>query len=145
MMCKNKNKIAEGNSMVDKLVLSLMVLMLTVSISLAAGPQGIHEPGTGLTDPEMKDAAQGTGQGLMAANETNISAATPGIHEPGTGITNPEVKEAAQEAAQGAQAQAGQPSQETETTAQETQPGFELIFALAGLMAVAHIALRRRG
>ena len=99
--------------MIKKIILAVMVLMMTISISLAAGPQGIHEPGTGL------------------ANDTNVSASTPGIHEPGTGITNPEMKEAAQSAKQ------------TETPAQKTQPGFDAIFALTGLIAVAFIALRR--
>ncbi len=35
------------------------------------GPQaGIHEPGTGLVEPELKEEAQGTGQGLTEADET---------------------------------------------------------------------------
>jgi hypothetical protein len=131
--------------MLDKLVLSLLVVMLAVSVSFAAGPQGIHEPGTGLTNPETKEAGQGIGQGLTAINDTNTSASAPGIHEPGTGIANPEVKEAAQEAAQGVQTQSGQPVQETEAPSQETQPGFEVILSLMGLVAVAHIALRKKG
>jgi hypothetical protein len=130
--------------MIKKLILAMMVLMLTISISLASGPQGIHEPGTGLTNPETKEAAQGTGQGLKAVDETNVSASTPGIHEPGMGITNPEVKEAAQGTGQGNQAQAGQPAKEPETPAQKTQPGFEIIFALMGFIAVAFIVLGRR-
>jgi PGF-CTERM protein len=162
---------------IKKIILATMVLMFAISISLAAGPQGIHEPGTGLTDPdikeaaqgtgqgvnmddqtnasastpgihepgtgitnpEVKEAAQGTGQGLKMEGKTNASASTPGIHEPGTGITNPEVKEAAQGTGQGAQAEAAQ----TETPAQKTQPGFEFVFALAGLVAVAFIVLRK--
>ena len=130
--------------MIKKLILAMMVLMLTTSISLASGPQGIHEPGTGLTNPETNEAAQGTGQGLKTVDETNVSASTPGIHELGTGITNPEVKEAAQGTGQGNQAQAGQPAKEPETPAQKTQPGFEVIFALMGFIAVAFIVLGRR-
>ena len=130
--------------MIKKLILVMMVLMLAISISLAAGPQGIHEPGTGLANPETKEAAQETGQGLKTINETNISASSPGIHEPGTGITNPEVKEAAQGTGQGNQAQAVQPAKEPETPAQKTQPGFEVIFALMGFIAVAFIVLGRR-
>jgi len=103
-----------------------------ILISLASGPQGIHEPGTGLANPDTKEAAQGTGQGLKTVNESNVSASTPGIHEPGTGITNPEMKEAAQ------------PAKQTETPAQKTQPGFDVIFALTGFIAVAIIVLRRR-
>lgn len=130
--------------MIKEIILATMVLMMAISISLAAGPQGIHEPGTGLANPETKEAAQGTGQGLKTINETNNSASSPGIHEPGTGITNPEVKEAAQGTGQGNQAQAGQPAKEPETPAQKTQPGFEFIFALMGFIAVAFIVLGRR-
>jgi hypothetical protein len=130
--------------MIKKIILATIVLMLTISISLAAGPQGIHEPGTGLANPDIKEAAQGTGQGLKTVDETNVSASTPGIHEPGTGIANPEMKEAAQGTGQGNQAQAGQPAKEPETPAQKTQPGFEVIFALMGFMAVAFIVLGRK-
>ena len=130
--------------MIKKIILAMMVLMLAISISLAAGPQGIHEPGTGLANPDTKEAAQGTGQGLKTVSETNVSASTPGIHEPGTGITNPEMKEAAQGTGQGNQAQAAEPSKQTETPAQKTQPGFDAIFALTGFIAVAFIALKRR-
>ena len=35
--------------------------------------QGIHEPGTGLEDPELKQANQGTGQGLKGQNERAVS------------------------------------------------------------------------
>lgn len=117
--------------MIKKLILATVVLMLAISISLAAGPQGIHEPGTGLANPETKEAAQGTGQGLNTVNGANVSASTPGIHEPGTGITNPEMKEAAQSA------------KETGAPAQKTQPGFDVVFALMGFIAVAFITLRR--
>ena len=40
-----------------------MFLILGVSLVVAQG-QGIHEPGTGLNDSELRDAGQGTGQGL---------------------------------------------------------------------------------
>jgi hypothetical protein len=133
-----------GNSMIKKIILVTLILMLAISISLAAGPQGIHEPGTGLANPETKEAAQGTGQGLETVNETNVSASTPGIHDPGTGITNPEVKEAAQGTGQGNQAHAGQTAKEPETPAQKTQSGFEVIFALLGFIAVAFIVLGKR-
>ena len=129
--------------MIKKIILAMMVLMLAISISLAAGPQGIHEPGTGLTNPDIKEAAQGTGQGLKTVNETNASTSTPGIHEPGTGITNPEMKQAAQGTGQGNQTQAAGPAKQTETPAQKTQPGFEVIFALTGFIAMAFIALRK--
>lgn len=130
--------------MIKKIILAMMVLMLAISISLAEGPQGIHEPGTGLANPDTKEAAQGTGQGLETVNEINVSASTPGIHEPGTGITNPEMKEAARGTGQGNQAQAAEPAKQTETPAQKTQPGFDAIFALTGFIAVAFIVLKRR-
>lgn len=128
--------------MIKKLALSIMVLVLAISMSLASGPQGIHEPGTGLTNPDIKEAAQGTGQALQT-NAANVSASTPGIHEPGTGITNPEVKEAAQGTGQGNQVQAGQPAKEPVSSEQKTQPGFDVIFALAGFIAIAFILLRK--
>jgi hypothetical protein len=127
-----------GDSMIKNIILAAMVLMLTVSISLASGPQGIHEPGTGIANPDLKEAAKGTGQGLESANETNASASTPGIHEPGTGIANPELKEAAKGTGQGSQAQAA------ETPAPKAQPGFDMVLALTGLIAVAFIVLGKR-
>jgi hypothetical protein len=130
--------------MIKKLVLAAIVLMVAISVSFASGPQGIHEPGTGLTDLGVKEASQGTGQGLQAASETNVSASNPGIHEPGTGIANPEVKEAAQGTGQGNQTQAGQLSEKPVASAQKTQPGFEAVFVLTGLAAVAFAILRGR-
>ena len=44
-----------------KLIILLFVLILACSFVLA---QGIHEPGTGIENPEIKEAGQGTGQGL---------------------------------------------------------------------------------
>ncbi|MBN2367678.1 hypothetical protein JXC34_01570 [Candidatus Woesearchaeota archaeon] len=52
-----------------KLGLVLFISILMCSLVLA---QGVHEPGTGLADPELKEAAQGTGQG----NGTGDSVAT---------------------------------------------------------------------
>jgi hypothetical protein len=128
---------------IKKITLAALVLMLAASVSLVAAQQGIHEPGTGIANPEIKEAAQGTGQGLQNVNDTNASRSTPGIHEPGTGIANPEVKEAAQGTGQGKQARSGQTTEPSESSAQKTQPGFETIFALTGLIAVASV-LRRR-
>ena len=129
--------------MIKNIILAILVLMLAASVSLVAAQKGIHEPGTGLVNPELKEAAQGTGQGLQNVNDINASKSTPGIHEPGTGIANPEVKEAAKEARQGSQAQSGQAAEPVQSSAQKTQPGFETIFALTGLVAVASV-LRRR-
>ena len=46
-----------------KILVALFVMVLMSSLALAQG-QGIHEPGTGLSDPELMEARQGTGQGL---------------------------------------------------------------------------------
>ena len=126
--------------MIRKFALVTMVFVLAISVSLVSA-QGIHEPGTGLTNPDVKAVAQGTGQGLQAANETNVSASTPGIHEPGTGITNPEMKQAAQETRQGYEAQSGQPVKEPAASAQKSQPGFDVVLALMGFLAVAFIII----
>lgn len=62
-----------------KTILTLAVLasLLIAPSALAAnngagGPQGIHDPGTGITNPEVKEQGQGTGQGItnQAENQT---------------------------------------------------------------------------
>lgn len=127
--------------MVKKIILAILVLMLAASVSIVSAQKGIHEPGTGLANPELKKAAQGTGQGLQNATD-DASKSTPGIHEPGTAIADPELKEAAKAAGQGNQARSGQAAEPSES-APQTQPGFESLFAIAGLIAVAS-ALRLR-
>ncbi len=52
-----------------------IVLVLATSIVFAAGQgssgsQGIHEPGTGIASPEIKESSQGTGQGVQTNTET---------------------------------------------------------------------------
>lgn len=42
----------------------VMSLMLSGNVYAANQGSGIHEPGTGLTNPELKEEAKGTGQGL---------------------------------------------------------------------------------
>lgn len=52
------------------LVLILLGLSSAVVSAQGEGPQaGIHEPGTGLVEPELKEEAQGTGQGLTEVEE----------------------------------------------------------------------------
>jgi len=46
-----------------KIITVLFVLFLMSSMVFAQG-QGVHEPGTGIENPEIKEAGQGTGQGL---------------------------------------------------------------------------------
>lgn len=47
-----------------KIIIALFVVVLMSSMVLAQGQQGIHEPGTGIEDPELREAGQGTGQGI---------------------------------------------------------------------------------
>lgn len=53
-----------------------LLLMLAPLVSFAQGGQdearGIHEPGTGIENPEIKEAGQGTGQGLAATVTTSL-------------------------------------------------------------------------
>ena len=51
-----------------KILLMGILLVLMSGIAAAQGPSGIHEPGTGIENPELREAGQGTGQGLQ--NET---------------------------------------------------------------------------
>ena len=54
-----------------KIIKSIVLLICFVLISslVYAVNEGIHEPGTGIDDPELKDANQGTGQGLDTGTE----------------------------------------------------------------------------
>ena len=52
-----------------KIISLLIVLVLFCSVALA---QGVHEPGTGIENPELREAAMGTGQGLQADGELQI-------------------------------------------------------------------------
>ncbi|HUS76151.1 MAG TPA: PGF-CTERM sorting domain-containing protein [Methanothrix sp.] len=112
-------------------------------MSFAAGPQGVHDPGTGIVSPETKESAQGTGQGMMQAAEETKTSAQQGIHEPGTGLTTPELKEAAQGTGQGLEAKAEEVVNETAGAA-KAQPGFETTLALLGIIAASFGLLRRR-
>ena len=54
--------------MLNKLILATIVIMLTISLSMASEPQGTQEPGIGQSNPDIKEAAQGTGQNQTANN-----------------------------------------------------------------------------
>ena len=54
--------------MLNKLILATIVIMLTISLSMASEPQGTQEPGIGLDNPDIKETAQGTGQNQTANN-----------------------------------------------------------------------------
>ena len=47
-----------------KSLVFITILDLMCSLAIAVGQEGIHEPGTGIDDPELKAQGQGTGQGL---------------------------------------------------------------------------------
>jgi PGF-CTERM protein len=125
------------------MLLMLLILFAVSSLSFAAGPQGVHDPGTGIVSPETKESAQGTGQGMMQTAEETKASAQQGIHEPGTGLTNPELKEAAQGTGQGLEAKAEEVVNETAGAAKE-QPGFGAALALLGLIAASFGLLCRR-
>ncbi len=127
-----------------KLMLMLLVLFAISGLSFAAGPQGVHEPGTGIVSPETKESAQGTGQGMMQANQQNNTTASQGIHEPGTGLANPELKEAAQGSGQGLAASEANAQNESAASAPQTQPGFEAALAMFGIIAASFGLLYRR-
>jgi hypothetical protein len=127
-----------------KLMLMLLVLFAISGLSFAAGPQGVHEPGTGIVSPETKESAQGTGQGMMQANQQNNTTASQGIHEPGTGLANPELKEAAQGSGQGLVASEANAKKESAASTPQTQPGFEAALAIFGIIAASFGLLYRR-
>ena len=60
-----------------KLIAILIVFVLASSFALAQDDQkGIHEPGTGIEEPELKEEGQGTGQGqpeLISAGEQEMT------------------------------------------------------------------------
>jgi len=51
----------------------LLALVVLCPIALAQG-QGMHEPGTGIENPELMEEAQGTGQGLNASDRETAAA-----------------------------------------------------------------------
>ena len=118
----------------------LLVLFAVSSLSFAAGPQGVHEPGTGIVSPETKEA----GQGMVQANQENNTMAPQGIHEPGTGLANPEVKEAAQGTGQGLEAKAENATNESAASAPQAQPGFEAALAMFGIIVASFGLLYKR-
>ncbi|MEE9525809.1 MAG: hypothetical protein V3V78_04360 [Candidatus Woesearchaeota archaeon] len=58
-----------------KKILCLLIALVLVSSVALAQAQGIHEPGTGIEQPELREAAQGTGQGLEVRDGEYVNAA----------------------------------------------------------------------
>jgi hypothetical protein len=44
----------------------VVLVLITAVVSAAVAPGGIHEPGTGIQNPELQEAGQGSGQGQQA-------------------------------------------------------------------------------
>lgn len=85
------------------LIPAVVVLLVITSVVCAAAPSVMHEPGTGITNPELKEAGTGTGEGQQA-----------GINETGKGTAQgPQagVNETEQEIGQGQQEQVQQETQ----------------------------------
>jgi hypothetical protein len=55
--------------MINKLIMATMAILLTISLSMALEPQGTQEPGIGMANTDIKEAASGTGQN-QAANDS---------------------------------------------------------------------------
>jgi hypothetical protein len=55
--------------MINKIILAMMAILLTISLSMALEPQGTQEPGIGMANTDIKEAASGTGQN-QAANDS---------------------------------------------------------------------------
>ncbi|HNX40124.1 MAG TPA: hypothetical protein PKK11_06035 [Methanothrix sp.] len=119
-----------------KILAVLAVLFAVIGLSAASGPQGIHEPGTGIVSPETKASAQGSGQGINSGEE-KAAGGPQGVHEPGTGIANPELKEEARGTGQALSSRAENATNETAAEAR-AQPGF---MGLAGLLAISGVSL----
>lgn len=61
----------------SKKIITLLVfglLVLPAFSNAQQNGQGIHEPGTGLTDPELMETSQGTGQGMQVNTLDNETA-----------------------------------------------------------------------
>jgi hypothetical protein len=56
--------------MKNAILISLVLLVLITPAFGAGSGNGIHDAGTGLEDSELKDASQGTGQGLVDGENT---------------------------------------------------------------------------
>jgi hypothetical protein len=57
--------------MKNAILISLVLLILITPAFGAGSGNGIHDAGTGLEDSELKEAGQGTGQGLVDGENTN--------------------------------------------------------------------------
>lgn len=51
---------------------SLVIAPQVLAANTGNGQQGIHEPGTGIVNPEVKEEGQGTGQGLNNQVESQV-------------------------------------------------------------------------
>lgn len=56
--------------MINKLILAIFVLMLSLSLSIASDTESINEPGTGPAKAEINETAQEIGPGSQNINDS---------------------------------------------------------------------------
>ena len=127
---------------VKKILAVLSILFAVIGFSAASGPQGIHEPGTGVVSPETKASSQGSGQGINSGEE-KAAGEPQGVHDPGTGIANPELRDEARGTGQALQSRAENATNEKAAEAR-AQPGFMGVAGLLAISAVSLVLLKRR-
>ena len=65
-----------------KIFVLTLVFVLAAQIGLAQAAQGIHEPGTGLENPELMQENRGTGQGTQVQPEVTSQVQNQGATQP---------------------------------------------------------------
>ncbi|MBW3015592.1 hypothetical protein KY330_04160 [Candidatus Woesearchaeota archaeon] len=78
-----------------KKIITLFIALVFL-VSIASAQQGIHEPGTGLEDPALKEAGQGTGQGLADDTEDTTGDSEDMVISPGPQQTRTETQQGAE-------------------------------------------------
>ncbi len=56
---------------INLILIALIGLIFMTGFAFAQNQQGVHEPGTGINNPELKAENQGTGQGIEDGEYTN--------------------------------------------------------------------------
>ncbi|MBW2996708.1 hypothetical protein KY349_00035 [Candidatus Woesearchaeota archaeon] len=64
-----------------KIIMFLFVLALLSAAAMAQGPKGAHEPGTGMAEPTLYEAGQGTGQGAQGERPVAVEAGMSQVRE----------------------------------------------------------------
>lgn len=58
-----------------KKTITLLIVLVLMSSAALAQQQGIHEPGTGIEQPELREEAMGTGQGMQVQDGEYMNTA----------------------------------------------------------------------